>query len=152
MRFKILLVFLIFLFQISSCVKPPYICYDYHCQSIEIKFINQQGQNLIFGPAAQYRLDSIRMLNQINNYNTYNASFQRGFVDSNNIIFHFYTPESKSYIYFNQQTKSDSLEIKWIVKTAKCERGGSLEYNAVDSVKFNNTFIKPANGVYTFVK
>jgi len=154
MKFNFIYKFLIVYLVLSSisCNKPPYICDAYPGQSIEIKFINQQGQNLIFGLTAQYRIDSIRFLSQKNNFNILNASSQKGFIDSNNIIFHFYTPESKSYIYYNQQTPLDSLEIKWVVKTTKCERGGSLEYNSMDSVKFNNVFIKPVNGVYTFVK
>jgi hypothetical protein len=153
MKFNLYSILLLLLVaNFISCNKPPYYCDTFGDHSIEIKFLNQQGQNLIFGSNRQFQLDSIRLLNQINNYTSYNASHQRGFVDSNNVIFHFYVPESKSYIYYNQQTPMDSLEIKWVTKTAKCDRGGSLEVNVVDSVKFNNALIKPVNGVYSFVK
>ncbi len=135
-----------------SCNKPPYHCDSFPNQSIEIKIINQLGQNLIFGANSRYRIDSIRVLNQQNNFGVHNASVQKGFIDSNNLVFHFYTAASKSYIYYNNQTSHDSLEIKWIIKSTKCERGGTLKYNEVESVKFNNIFINSINGVYTFIK
>ena len=136
-----------------SCSKPPCAC-DFDSgsnQSIEIKFINQQEQNLISGSAALYRIDSIRVLNKKNNFNINNASVRKGFIDSNNVRLDFYILTKKSYIYYNQQTQQDSLEIKWLAKTGKC-RGSVQKYNVPDSVRFNNALIKPVNGIYFFVK
>ncbi|MEJ7823736.1 MAG: hypothetical protein WKF85_15545 [Chitinophagaceae bacterium] len=148
---KYLLLIIYLTFSIS-CNKPPYQCDSFPNQSIEIKIINQQGQNLFFGANSRYLIDSIRVLTQQNNFGVHNASVQKGFIDSNNLLFHFYTPEAKSYIYYNNQTSHDSLEINWVIKITKCERGGTLEYNAVESVKFNSFFINSINGVYTFIK
>ena len=134
-----------------SCDKPPCECDFVPDQSIEIKFINQQEQNLIFGPMALYRMDSLRVLKQKNNFNIINASLRKGFIDSNDVKFDFHIPVEKSYIYYNQQTQQDSLEIKWLTKKGKC-CGNVQEYSVIDSVKFNNTFISPTNGIYYFVK
>ena len=134
-----------------SCNKPPCKCDFVPHQFIEVKFINQQEQNLIFGPTALYRIDSIQVLKEKNSFNINNASLRKGFLDSNNVEFDFYIPAGKSYIYYNQQTKQDSLEIKWSTKTGKCCEN-LQEYAVVDSVKFNNVFIKPVNAVYYFVK
>ncbi|MEP6947750.1 MAG: hypothetical protein ABI863_00685 [Ginsengibacter sp.] len=146
---KLLLIYLILVG--FSCNKPPCECDFVPNQSIEIKFINQQEQNLIFGAAAIYRIDSIRILNQKNNFNINNASLQKGFINSNDVKFDFYIPAAKSYIYYNQQTQQDSLEIKWLKKSGKC-CGNLQEYRVADSVKFNNTFIKAVDGIYYFVK
>ncbi len=134
----------------ASCIKPPCECDFVAEQFIEIKIVNQQGQNLVFGRFGIYQIDSIQVLQEKNNFNISNASVRRGLIDSNNVRFDFYIPAAKSYIYY-KQNQQDSLEIKWIVKTGKC-CGGSQEYNFIDSVKFNNTYIKPLNGSYTFVK
>lgn len=134
----------------ASCIKPPCECDFGDEQFIEIKLVNQQGQNLLFGPLALYQIDSIQVLQEKNNFNISNASVRRGLIDSNNVRFDFHMPAVKSYIYY-KQIQEDSLEIKWIVKTGKCCRT-SQEYNFIDSVKFNNTTIKPLNGVYTLVK
>jgi hypothetical protein len=147
--FKILMVCLIL--NIISCNKPPCECDFIPRQYIEIKFINQQDQNLIFGPGALYRIDSIRVLKQKNNFNINNSSVRKGVIDSNNVEFDFYMPAGISYIYYDQQTLQDSLEIKWLTKSGKC-CGNLQDYYVVDSVKFDNVFINPINGVYYFVK
>ena len=146
--YKLLACFIII--NCTSCIKPPCVCDFAAHQFIEIKFINQQGQNLIFGPAALYQIDSIQVLKKENNFNINNASVRKGIIDSNNVEFDFYVAAGKNYIYY-KQTQQDSLEIKWIVKTDKC-CGNNQEYNFIDSVKFNNVYIKDVNGVYTFVK
>lgn len=66
-------------------------------------------------------------------------------------MFDFYVPANKSYLYYNQQTQQDSIEIKWLTKTGKC-CGSKQSYNIIDSVKFDNVFINPINGLYYFVK
>jgi hypothetical protein len=147
--YKLLMIYIIL--SGISCNKPPCTCDFVPRQFIEIKFINQQGQNLIFGPTALYRIDSVRVLNLKNNFNINNASVRKGVIDSNNVEFDFYITAEKSYIYYNQQTKQDSLEIKWLTKTGKCCENPQ-EYTIVDSVKFNNISIKPINGVYYFAK
>jgi hypothetical protein len=134
-----------------SCDKEPCNCDFVARQVTEIKFINQQGQNLIFGATALYHIDSIQVLNQKNNFKINNASVRKGVIDSNNVEFDFYVPAEKNYLYYNQQTQLDSLEIKWLTKTGKC-CGNLQEYAVVDSVKFNNVSVKPLNGVYYFVK
>src|ERR1035437_4038135 len=109
--YKLLMIYIIL--SGISCKKPPCECDFFPNQSIEIKFINQQEQNLIFGPTALYRIDSIQVLKQKNNFNINNASVRKGFIDSNNVEFDFHIPSEKSYIYYTQQTQQDSLEIKW---------------------------------------
>ncbi len=136
---------------IFSCNKTPCECDFIDIHYIECKIVNQQGQNFIFGPSALYKIDSIQVLKEYNNLNINNASVRKGLIDSTGLRFDFYVRETKSYIYYNKQTPEDSVEIKWLTKTGKC-CGGPEEYYTVDSVKFNNVFIKPVNGVYTFVK
>jgi hypothetical protein len=113
--------------------------------------VNQQGQNLIFGSSALYKIDSVLILNEHNNFNINNASVRKGLLDSTALRFDFHTAAVKSYIFYNQQTLEDSVEIKWLTKTGKCCEA-SQEYYTVDSVKFNNVFVKSVNGIYTFVK
>ncbi len=137
--------------NIFSCNKEPCECDFIEINYIEVKFINQQGQNLFFGTASLYNIDSLRILKEENNFNINNASVRKGFIDSTNLAFNFYVHEEKSYIYYNSHTKTDSLQIKWLMKTGKC-CGSSQNYYVVDSVKFNNVFVKPVNGVCTFVK
>ena len=115
-----------------------------------MKIVNNQGQNLIFGASALYNADSIRILEQKNNLSITNAFVTKQVADST-LIFDFYKILRKSYIYYNQQTPRDSLEIKWITKIREC-CGEKNPYYEVDSVIFNNAFIKPVNGVCTFVK
>ncbi len=148
---KTILAFLFFITCIA-CNKPPYQCDIFPDQSIEIKFLNQQGQNIIAVPNASYLIDSIKVLKFKNSFNIHNASVQKGLLNPENIKLYFYTPETKSFIYYNQQTASDTLEINWVIKAVNCERGGSMEYNAVDAVKFNSILIEPVDGVYTFIK
>jgi len=149
-RFKLLVIYLI-TFTGISCNKPPCKCDFVPRQFIEIKFINQQEQNLIFGPAALYQIDSIRVLKQKDNFTINNSSVRKGFIDSNDVRFDFYIPAEKSYIYYSQQTQQDSLEIKWITATGKC-CGNPEKYTVVDSVKFNDKFVEPRNEVYYFTK
>ncbi|MEJ7822709.1 MAG: hypothetical protein WKF85_10335 [Chitinophagaceae bacterium] len=111
------------------------------------KIVNQQGENLVFGNAALYNPDSIKILKQTN------PSVMNGFVmkntrDSTLDFEIFIQPLNKRYIYYNSQTPLDSLEIKWLIrKTRYC--GNIYE---VDSVKFNNGNFKQAMGIITFVK
>jgi hypothetical protein len=143
---------LLIIYIMLTCVscKQPCICDVAPGQSIEIKFINQQKENLIFGPTALYQIDSMQVLARTN-FNTNNASIRKGAIDSNNVKFYFYIPAEKSYIYYNQQTQQDSIEIKWLTKAGTC-CGISQEYVVADSVKFNNVSIRPLNDVYYFVK
>ena len=134
-----------------QCTKQPCICDFFPVQYIKVKFINQQNQNLIFGTNAKYQIDSIQILQQKNNFNINNAAVRKDLADSNNVEFDFYIPAAKSYLYYNQQTETDSIEIKWLTKTGKC-CGDSQEYSVVDSVKFNNTSVTAINGVYYFIK
>jgi hypothetical protein len=136
---------------VFSCNKPPCQCDFVPAQFIEIKFVDQQGQNLVFGTGAKYRLDTLRILNEKNNFNINNASVRRGIGDSTAVRLDFYTPAVKNFIYYNSQTPQDSLIIKWLVKTGKC-CGHAEEYMIADSVKFNNDLITPINNVYYFVK
>lgn len=133
------------------CNKQPCICDFVPVQFIEVKFVNSQNQNIIFGQFAQYKIDSLHVLKQRSSFEISNASVIRGLIDSNNVRFDFYIPAGKSYLYYDQQSPQDSLDIKWLTKTGKC-CGGAESYNVVDSVKFNNILIKPVNGIYTFIK
>lgn len=123
------------------CDLPP------NTQFFVAKIVNQQGENLVFGNAALYNPDSIKILKQTN------PAVMNGFVrkntrDSTLDFFTFIQPFTKSYIYYNSQTPLDSLEIKWLIKsTTYC--GNIYE---VDSVKFNNGNFKQAKGTITFVK
>ncbi len=147
--YNLLLIY--FLMNISSCLKPPCKCDVDDGQHLEVKFINQQEQNLVFGPAALYKIDSIQVLRQKNNFDVNNASVRKGVINSDNVRFDFYVPEEKSYIYYSQQASQDSLEIKWLTKKGKC-CGESFEYYVVDSLKFNGSPVKPVNKVYSLVK
>ena len=104
-----------------------------------------------FNLASLYKMDSIKVLKEKNNPNVNNASVNKGAIDSTNLKFDFYVTEEKSYIYYNQQSSLDSIEIKWLVKKGKC-CDAEQEYYTVDSVKFNGVLIKPENGVYQLVK
>jgi len=145
------LVLVCIMFCSFQCNKQPCICDFSPVHSIKVKIINQQNQNLLFGTNAIYQIDSIQLLQQKNNFNINNAAVRKDLSDSNNVEFDFYTPAAKSYLYYNQQTDTDSIEIKWLTKTGKC-CGNSQEYSVVDSVKFNNTVITGINGVYYFIK
>jgi hypothetical protein len=118
---------------------------------LEIKIINQQGQNLLSGSNALYNADNLQILKQPDNLNINNASIRNGLIDTTAVRLDFYVEETKSYIYYNNQTPADSIEIKWLSKTGKC-CGAVQRYEDIDSVKFNNAFISPVNGVYHFVK
>jgi hypothetical protein len=147
--FKILAIY--FLFNLISCGKPPCKCDFTPVQFIEVAIVNDQGENLIFGPASLYKMDSIKVLKQKNNFDVNNSSVNKGAIDSTNLRLDFYQPEEKSYIYYNQQSSLDSIEIKWLFKKGKC-CDAEQEYYTVDSVKFNGVLIKPENGVYQLVK
>lgn len=121
------------IFHDVSCVKQPCLCDFDLGQYLEVKFINQQNQNLIFGPNAIFQIDSIQALYQKDIFNTNTASVKKGRIDLTNVEFDFYRPEEKT-LYINQQTTQDSLEIKWVTKTGKCCESNQ-EYNAVDSSK-----------------
>lgn len=120
-------------------------------QYIELKLVNQQGQNLIFGDTAIYALDSIQILKNYNNFSINNASVRRSFNDSFSLRLDFYVPEPKSFIYYNQQAKTDTLEINWSEKTGKC-CNAPFTYYSINGVKFNGLLIQPKNGIYYFVK
>jgi hypothetical protein len=142
-------VILIFLF--GACTKWPCIADFDSGTHIEIQFTDSQGKNLIFGPNALYNIDSIRVLEEKNNQDINNASVRKGLIDTNNVRLDFYIEAEKSYIYYNSNVTTDSLRIVYITKTGKvC--GHKEEYKDIDSVFFNNTFVKPLNNVYHFVK
>ncbi len=143
---------IIYLLQTSaSCSKPPCECDFIPSNFIDIKIYNQQYQNLIFGPYSIYESDSIQILKENRNTSINNASIQKGSTDSTAIRLNFYVHEIKSYIYYNDHTPSDSLEIIWLIKKGKC-CDNEKEYRVVDSVKFNNMPVKADKGVYYFIK
>jgi hypothetical protein len=120
-------------------------------QYTECKLINQQGQNLIFGPAAIYLLDSIHVLKIDTSLSINNASVRRFLDDSSSLRFDFYVPETRSFIYYKYQAKTDTLDVAWSEKTGKC-CGSSISYFVPGQVKFNGLPIQPTNGIYYFVK
>ena len=134
-----------------SCLKPPCECDFAPRQYIECRLVNRQGQNLVFGPNAIYKFDSIQILKNDHDLSINNASVDRLYRDSSFLRFDFYVPESRSFIYFNQQTKTDTLDIEWIKKTGKC-CGAPSTYYITGEVKFNNVLIQPTNGIYYFLK
>ncbi len=135
----------------ASCSKEPCDCDFIQMSSITLKFTNQQGQNLFFGSNAIYQLDSLKVLNQKDNFTIYNASVNKGQADTAAVEFNFYIIASKNYIYYNTQTPVDSVEIKWSNKTGKCCNTETI-YRVIDSVKINNIPAMPVNGVITFIK
>jgi hypothetical protein len=149
--FLYLLLIIYFLQASISCSKPPCECNFIPADFIEIKIYNQQSQNLIFGPYAIYKSDSIQILKEKGNTSIDNASVQTGITDSTAIRLNFYLHETKNYIYYNDHTPPDSLEVIWLTKKGKC-CGNQEEYRVVDSVKFNNMPVKADKGVYYFVK
>jgi hypothetical protein len=106
---------------------------------------------LIFGPGALYTIDSIEILNSYNDHFINNASVRKGLIDSSALRFDFYTPESRSFIYFNRQTKIDTLDLSWVEKTGRC-CGGPTTYRSIGEVRFNGLLVQPKSGVYSFVK
>lgn len=134
-----------------SCSKPPCHCDFDPVHSLESKIVNTQGQNLVLGSAAVYKIDSIRVLQSGNDLYINNASVRKGLADTTAVRFDFYIEAAKSYIYYNQQTTPDSLEVDWIQKTGRCCNNPETYYT-IDKVKFNNKIIQPQNGVYFFVK
>lgn len=131
------LLMICFIANSFSCTKPPCECDFIPHQYIEVKFLNSEGQNLIFGPDAVFAKDGLHILDQKDNFDINNASIQKGLNYSSSLQLSFYIPSEKNYIYYNQQTPEDSLEIKWVTKTGKC-CGNPQEYTIVDSVKFRN--------------
>jgi hypothetical protein len=131
--------------SVISCGKP--VCDLPPNPHFVAKIVNQQGENLVFGNAALYNPDSIKILKQTN------PPVMNGFVmkntpDSTLDFLIFIQPLNKRYIYYNSQTPLDSLEIKWLFRSTRyC--GNIYE---VDSVKFNNGNFKQANAIITFVK
>ncbi len=130
--------------SVISCGKP--VCDLPPEPHFVAKIVNQQGKNLVFGNAALYNPDSIKILKQTN------PAVMNGFVMKNTgdstLDFTVRQPIIKSYIYYNSQTPLDSLEIKWLTRSSKyC--GNIYE---VDSLKFNNGNFKKVNGTLTFVK
>jgi hypothetical protein len=134
----------------QSC-KQPCQCEPVTIPDFECKILNQQGQNLIFGSQALYKVDSLKVLKTRNDFSVHNASVRRSFSDSSNLRFDFYVPEAKSFFYYNQQAKTDSLEINWVERKGKC-CGEPYTYYSVAQVKFNGTVIQPQNQVYYFIK
>jgi hypothetical protein len=148
---KNLLFALLFFIILTSCDKPCNDCGDPNpTQFIKAKILNQQGQNLIFGSTALYHSDSIRLLKEKNNLSITNGSVSKNTKDST-LLLEFYNSEGKIYIYYNQQTPQDSLEIKYLFKSQRC-CGKLTTYSEIDSVKFNSIYNKPVNGVVHFVK
>ena len=144
-----ILLFLFLIFNSISCRKFCN-CDPISIKSIVAKIVNQQGQNLVFGPSAVLNPDSIQVLTQKNNLSTINASVGKRLSDST-LEFDFNRPVEKSYIYYNQQSSSDSMQIKWVTKTGKC-CGETYQFSDVDSVFFNKVYIKPVNGILIFRK
>ncbi len=153
MKFISVLRLFILYFTLSfiSCSKPPCECDFTPVNFIKMKVIDQQGQNLLVGPAALYQVDSLQILNQLFNLDINNASVEKGVTDSTAVLINFYVYETKNYIYYNSQTPEDSIEIKWVRKTGKC-CNTPMNYEVVDTVKFNNTLVNPLKGIYYFVK
>ena len=142
---------ILIMFLLPACNKWPCVADFDPVTYIEIQFTDSQGKNLIFGPNALYNIDSIRILREKNNQDINNASVRKGLIDTNNVRLDFYIEAEKSYIYYNSNVSTDSLRIVYITKTGKvC--GHKEEYKDIDSVFFNNTFVKPLNNVYHFVK
>ena len=136
---------------INSCLKPPCECDFLPAQYIECRIVDQQGQNLVYGPNALYKFDSIQILKNHNEFSIHNASVNRLYKDSSFLRFDFYLPESRSFIYYNQQTKTDTLDIEWIEKTGKCCETPSTYYIA-GAVRLNNVLVPPTNGIHYFPK
>lgn len=134
-----------------SCNKLPCTCDFNEVRFIEVKFVNQQGQNLLFGPSPLYQFDSLQILNEKHNLNISNVSVQRSMTDSSAALLFFGKVDAKSFIYYNNSASEDSIEITWIKKTGKC-CGGPQDYNFIDSVRINKNVLFPVNGIYTFVK
>lgn len=145
---KLLPVFLIL--SVTSCLKPPCNCDPLPFKYLKVKIVNQQGQNLLFGTSALYNPDSIKILEQSNNLSVTNA-FVSKLISDSTILFDFIKPSEKNYIYYNQQTSLDSLQIKWRTKTGKC-CGEKYTFYEVDSVKFNTGSMKPINGSFILIK
>ena len=145
--FKVL--FLYLTLTIISCLKPPCNCEPIPFPSIRVKIVNQQGQNLLFGANALYNPDSIKVSEQRNNVSP--NAFVYHLISDSTLRINFNKPSEKSYIYYNQQTLQDSLEIQWISKTGRC-CGEKYTFYEMETLKFNSASITPVNGILHFIK
>ena len=134
-----------------ACNKPPCNCDFVDISSITFKVLNQQDQNLVFGPQRIFSKDSIQFLKGLNNFSIHTASVSRSYYDSSSLTANFYKNDSKTYIYYNQQTPPDSIEVEWEQKQGKC-CGSSQSYLTIKSYKLNNASPQIQNGVLLITK
>ncbi len=134
-----------------SCTKPPCFCNFTSIQHLEIKISNRQGQNLVFGPARLFSADSISVLKTNNDLTVHSASVNRSSIDTAALRFDFYVTESRSFLYYDQQTKSDTLDIEWSTKTGEC-CSSPQTFQTIDGVKLNGVPLQANNNIYVFVK
>lgn len=144
--------FLAFLLSgIASCIKPPCTCDPISTQTLTSKIVDRQGRNLVFGPASSFSTDSIKVLENAADFSVHNAAVSQGFADTSTLVLHFYVPAQRSYLYFNRQTASDTLEIDWESKAANC-CSEPFTYSDLGRVTFNGATVTPQNGIYYLVK
>lgn len=150
MRPFLIIIVSIFIIVLFFSCRPFCQCEPITMAYFECRIINPQGQNLVFGSQALYKIDSIKVLQKRNDFSVHNASVRKSYKDSANLFFDFYVPQAKSFIYYNQLSASDSLEIRWADKKQKC-CGEPFIYHSIEEVKFNGTIVQPQNGVYYLV-
>lgn len=135
----------------QSCVKWFCQCEPIAIDNFECRIVSPQGRNLVLGAQAIFKLDSLKVLKNRNDLSVQNAEVSSSYGDTANLQFHFRRPETKSYIYYNQQTGSDSLEIEWVDKQGKC-CGDAYTYSSIRQVKFNGAVVQPQGKVYYLIK
>jgi hypothetical protein len=135
----------------TACDKPPCECNFLPAHHIDIRVLDAQGRNLVFGPARRFSADSIGILKTAKDLTIHNASVNRSPDDSASLRLNFYIPAERSFLYYNQQAATDTLDVAWTTKTGRC-CGGPQTYQTIESVRFNNISLPLQNGSYLLVK
>jgi hypothetical protein len=145
---KLLFLFALLVFQ-SSC-KRFCKCDPEPSGFTRFKIINNNDQNLLFGNAAKFRIDSLRILAKDANgilepaafgTNAYDSSYVGTYLNSN----------SKLYLYLSLLEPLDSLEVSWKPVMKKC-CGERYQSREITELRFNGKQVNPGNNIYSFVK
>ena len=135
----------------GACTKPPCQCDFIPVNHLDIRIVNGQGRNLVFGPSRLFSADSIGILNINNDPKVHNASVRRSPADTAALRLNFYVPAERSFIYYNQQTITDTLDVVWTTKTGRC-CGGPQTYQTIESIKLNSAPLQVQSGSYLIIK
>lgn len=119
---------------------------------LALRVLNRQGENLLAGPQARFRLDSLAVLEQPFQFSVHAAAVQRSNVDSGQFFLFFHRPgANKAYLHYNRSSAPDTLDVRWEERKGRCCRE-SYTVQELREVKVNGSTTTPQNGVYTIIK